>query len=215
MTKDSRFRINIQIRDTPMEEQSNQCPICIEPIESNADCCTTLCNNTFHTSCLVKASKALQTCPMCRASLVSSNNNGPKYVIQHIILTIKDAYRLDMLSHFTYRSHTNLKSALANLFTRNDITEIVEYLTAYVAQLSQTVSYVVSVEFDMSRNIVLPILAGMFSDSIQYPSFIPNEYLIHTLYGLLSKYDTKQLLNNLNNIQIVDEHQLPNFHPLD
>lgn len=193
-----------------MSDDSVDCPICLKPIDSKEDCCTTKCNHTFHTSCLLKASKTLQTCPMCRANLESGITLRPKYTLEHVIQTIKDAYRLDTMTSESSRSHRYFKTALANLFTRSDVQEIVESLKAYMEQL-QEIEIAVKFDFSSNQNVVIVVAVAMYYDLLGYP-FAPNMYLVHVLHGLLSKYEPNQLLYNLNNAPITDE--LPNFHPL-
>lgn len=50
---------------------NSECPICIEPISSNSNCCTTECNHSFHSSCLFKNFATSQGCPLCRKEIVS------------------------------------------------------------------------------------------------------------------------------------------------
>lgn len=50
---------------------NTECPICIEQITPNSNCCTTECNHTFHSSCLFKNFATSVGCPLCRKELVS------------------------------------------------------------------------------------------------------------------------------------------------
>lgn len=49
---------------------NTECPICMDTITSNSNCCTTECNHTFHSSCLFKNFATSNGCPLCRKELV-------------------------------------------------------------------------------------------------------------------------------------------------
>lgn len=49
------------------------CPICLDPIQSNVNCMTTECGHCFHASCMLKhVSMTKGGCPMCRAVMVEN-----------------------------------------------------------------------------------------------------------------------------------------------
>jgi len=50
---------------------ANECPICLELLDSNTSCCTLPCYHTFHASCVkeLRSFGVKQVCPMCRAEL--------------------------------------------------------------------------------------------------------------------------------------------------
>lgn len=53
------------------------CPICLDPIESNVNCMTTECGHCFHASCILKhVSMTKGGCPMCRAVMVENVEMG-------------------------------------------------------------------------------------------------------------------------------------------
>lgn len=55
-----------------------ECPICLEDIENNK--CTTTCNHTFHTECLMACSiKNNINCPLCRSNIINLNNDYNDY----------------------------------------------------------------------------------------------------------------------------------------
>ena len=45
------------------------CPICLEQYDMRTDFCSASCSHSFHLSCLVKAMKQNNNCPVCRQSL--------------------------------------------------------------------------------------------------------------------------------------------------
>lgn len=61
--------LSVEIND------SNECPICYNPIEST-DCNVTLCDHKFHSSCLIEnVIKNGPSCPICRSSLIKNNQH--------------------------------------------------------------------------------------------------------------------------------------------
>ena len=56
------------------QEQMEQCPICLEPIESERDRSMTRCGHLFHASCLCRSTMSNIRCPICRQSLFDSHS---------------------------------------------------------------------------------------------------------------------------------------------
>lgn len=55
----------------------DECAICLECINPGKNCCVTDCGHKFHTNCLLKnCEKNNFNCPMCRHTMVESNNNN-------------------------------------------------------------------------------------------------------------------------------------------
>jgi len=56
-----------------MSNINNECPICLEQMDTDLNICKTICNHTFHTSCILQLKKF--KCPICRFILRQNNNN--------------------------------------------------------------------------------------------------------------------------------------------
>ena len=54
----------------------NECPICMEIIDTNKNCVTTECGHCFHTNCLMTSvAHNGFGCPYCRTAMAQSVNN--------------------------------------------------------------------------------------------------------------------------------------------
>jgi hypothetical protein len=63
-----------------IDESNNECPICLETINTSTNCATTECGHCFHTSCLIKHSVLTNVaCPMCRKELTGIPNENDEY----------------------------------------------------------------------------------------------------------------------------------------
>ena len=55
-------------KDEDEDDGGVMCAICQDPIGS-VNCCTTACNHQFNLSCMFKARRVKNSCPMCREQL--------------------------------------------------------------------------------------------------------------------------------------------------
>ncbi|XP_020222447.1 E3 ubiquitin-protein ligase DMA2-like [Cajanus cajan] len=53
---------------------SEGCPICLEELDVNAECCTMPCHHVFHLQCIVTWLKTSHVCPLCRYPLPTLKN---------------------------------------------------------------------------------------------------------------------------------------------
>jgi len=67
----SRYRTNnTRSRPIPVKQYSNECPICMDPINPNSNVIITKCNHQFCATCLLHEMKNRHTCPVCRNNLM-------------------------------------------------------------------------------------------------------------------------------------------------
>jgi hypothetical protein len=67
----ARKRLDILIKTHEIYKKNTECPICTEKFDDvNNNFCSTPCHHIFHTSCLLKALKEKNTCPICRNILL-------------------------------------------------------------------------------------------------------------------------------------------------
>ena len=57
-----------EFKDEDDDEGDVLCAICTDSIGS-VNCCTTACNHQFHLTCLFKARRSKNNCPICREQL--------------------------------------------------------------------------------------------------------------------------------------------------
>jgi len=174
-----------------MTEDSNLCSICLSSVDTTTNQCTTACNHTFHTSCLLEASQTNPTCPLCRNNLLATHSTPTPYpqstdiIIQNII----HAYRLDDNTMQPNNPYQNLSDVLTDIFTWQDTVELLNNLTP---------QHIENTPLDLSNNIIKYIIEAITRDD-EYDPPDSNQHLINTLHNLL-QYDNSLLLDNLNSI---------------
>lgn len=79
----SNIELNPKYNNLYELKQNKECPICLETIH-NADMCTTLCNHTFHLSCLLQLND--NKCPICRTIIPHKSKTVEyDYILQNNI----------------------------------------------------------------------------------------------------------------------------------
>jgi len=57
------------------ENDTEQCPVCLETFEEGMTVVETPCNHKFHNNCISRWLQSHSTCPVCRASLTEQSGN--------------------------------------------------------------------------------------------------------------------------------------------
>jgi len=79
------------------QECCEECAICMETLDSEKNFAKTNCKHAFCLSCLVKALKNNNTCPLCRANIEEDKpKKGQKITFEEAIEVAKD--EIDMFS---------------------------------------------------------------------------------------------------------------------
>ena len=82
-------------------EHLDECAICMEELDNVKNFAKTNCGHSFCLSCLVKALKNNNTCPMCRTNIEEEKPQNPNIIaLNECVELIKD--EMDM---FPYREH--------------------------------------------------------------------------------------------------------------
>ena len=82
-------------------EHADECAICMEELDNGKNFAKTNCGHSFCLSCLVKALKNNNTCPMCRTNIEEEKPQNPNIIsLDECVELIKD--EMDM---FPYREH--------------------------------------------------------------------------------------------------------------
>jgi len=82
-------------------DHSDECAICMEELDNGKNFAKTNCGHSFCLSCLVKALKNNNTCPMCRTNIEEERPQNPNIIaLDECVELIKD--EMDM---FPYREH--------------------------------------------------------------------------------------------------------------
>ena len=82
-------------------EHADECAICMEELDNVKNFAKTNCGHSFCLSCLVKALKNNNTCPMCRTNIEEEKPQNPNIIkLDECVELIKD--EMDM---FPYREH--------------------------------------------------------------------------------------------------------------
>jgi hypothetical protein len=73
--------------------ETEECPICLEPLSETTSTTVSCCKKQFHATCLLKCVKQNNTCPLCRAGecvvLIPDDTNEiiEKYKIRATLFT--------------------------------------------------------------------------------------------------------------------------------
>lgn len=82
-------------------EYADECAICMEELDNGKNFAKTNCGHSFCLSCLVRALKNNNTCPICRANIEEDRPQNPNIIkLDECVELIKD--EMDM---FPYREH--------------------------------------------------------------------------------------------------------------
>ena len=82
-------------------EHADECAICMEELDNGKNFAKTSCGHSFCLSCLVRALKNNNTCPICRANIEEEKPQNPNIInLDECVELIKD--EMDM---FPYREH--------------------------------------------------------------------------------------------------------------
>ena len=82
-------------------ERADECAICMEELDNVKNFAKTNCGHSFCLSCLVKALKNNNTCPMCRTNIEEEKPQNPNIIkLEECVELIKE--EMDM---FPYREH--------------------------------------------------------------------------------------------------------------
>ena len=83
------------------EYAADECAICMEELDNGKNFAKTSCGHSFCLSCLVRALKNNNTCPICRANIEEDKPQNPNIInLEECVELIKD--EMDM---FPYREH--------------------------------------------------------------------------------------------------------------
>tara|TARA_B100001094_G_scaffold319286_1_gene363911 strand:+ start:9478 stop:10035 length:558 start_codon:yes stop_codon:yes gene_type:complete len=137
------------------ENDSEQCPICLENFEEGMTIVETQCNHKFHNACISRWLQNNTSCPVCRESFLEQRGtNKIKFVFPNnfelhtewnpISNTIIDIFFF--LSHFpTTVSHNYIEIQLGTRIFKNN--EPYNSLTKFLSELDLVESIICNVQY--------------------------------------------------------------------
>ena len=82
-------------------EHADECAICMEELDNGKNFAKTNCGHSFCLSCLVRALKNNNTCPICRTNIEEEKPQNPNIInLEECVELIKDE-----MDTFPYREH--------------------------------------------------------------------------------------------------------------
>ena len=83
---------------------AEECPICFDKL-NDVNISTTQCGHKFHFSCIIRALKSSNKCPICKAPLVDEEQPQTDVVVVPIYTSNFDSSSLTITSGITYNDN--------------------------------------------------------------------------------------------------------------